>query len=149
MLASSGIHLGFQETGDSQLATQEVFGTICSRVCEEEGWELLPTGVRVTFGDGRHQLVQLEFFEFENEELVRLYTTIGDARELSAVRLTTALRINAELAHGALGVRYDHLIMTDTLSLVEADAGEIKGSIGYLAKTADFYEKTIFGTDQF
>lgn len=130
------------------MSVQEAFGRICQRVCESQGWELLPTGVHVRWPDGRHQLVALEFFEFENEELVRLYTTIGDATALAAERLALALKINARLAHGALAVKDDRLIMTDTLMLRDADPGEIEASLDYLAKTADYYEKTLFGTDQ-
>ena len=38
--------------------------------------------------------------------------------------------------------------MANTLLLKDADAAEIEASIGYLAETADYYEKTLFGTDQ-
>jgi hypothetical protein len=68
---------------------------------------------------------------------------------MNAVRLTVALRINTELAHGCFAVYEDHLVMTDTLMLRDADSAEIEASIGYLAETADLYERTIFGTDQY
>ncbi|UCE85102.1 MAG: hypothetical protein JSU66_12195 [Deltaproteobacteria bacterium] len=131
------------------MATQEVFGQICRRVCQQQGWELLPSGVQITFADGRHQLVSLEFFESEREELVRLYTTIGAVDGMDARRLVAALRINARLAHGALAVRDDALVMIDTLMLEDADAAEIEASIAYLAETADYYEKVLFGTDEY
>jgi hypothetical protein len=94
-------------------------------------------------------LIELKFFQFKHEELVRLFTTIGDVESMSAVRLTVALRINAELAHGCLAVHEDSLVMTDTLMLRDADSAEIEASIAYLAETADYYEKTIFETDQY
>lgn len=131
------------------MATQEMFGQICRRVCEQQGWELLPSGVHVKFRDGRHQIVSLEFFESEREELVRLYTMIGEIDGMDARRLVSALRINARLAHGALAVRDDALVMIDTLMLEDADAAEIEASIGYLAETADYYEKVLFGTDEY
>jgi len=68
---------------------------------------------------------------------------------MGAVRLMVALRINAELAHGCLAVHDDDLVMTDTLMLRDADSAEIEASIGYLAETADYYEKSIFETDQY
>ena len=83
-----------------------------------------------------------------DEELVRFFTTIGDATELSDVRLRLALRLNTEMAHGAIGVRDDHLVMTDTLLLKDADADEIAASVSYLAETADYYEKQLYGTDE-
>ncbi len=131
------------------MVTQKRFAQILKRVCLERGWELLHSGVRVSWPDGRQQLVELEFFPFKREELVRLYTTIGSVENLSSIRLTIALRINAELAHGCLAVKNDHLVMTDTLMLRAADYGEIEASINYLAETADHYEKTIFETDEY
>jgi hypothetical protein len=131
------------------LANHEHFAQILERVCRDRGWEVLPTGVQVSWPNDRRQLIELEFFQFEDEELVRLFTTIGDVEGMSAVRLTIALRTNSELAHGCLAVREDHLVMTDTLMLRIAGFGEIEASISYLAETADHYEKTIFGTDQY
>jgi len=131
------------------LADQEHFAQILKRVCRERGWELLPAGVQVSLPNGRGQLIEIEFFEFKREELVRLFTTIGEIEGMSAVRLTIALRINTELAHGCLAVHEDHLVMTDTLMLRDADFEEIEASIGYLAETADHYEQTLFETDRY
>ena len=130
------------------MATRETFARICERVCEEQGWQLLPAGVQVRFPDGRGQLVSLEHFEFEQKDLLRLTTGIGPAEQLSSERLALALQINARLAHGALAVLDGTLIMTDTLLLADADAGEIESAVSYLAETADYYEKTLFGTDE-
>ena len=130
------------------MADQQRFGQMCETVCASQGWNLLPTGIQVTWGDGRHQVVSLEFFEYRNEELARFFTTIGDAEELSSIRLNLALRLNVELAHGAMGVKDGQLVMTDTLLLKDADPDEIAASVSYLAETADYYEKQLFGTDE-
>ena len=131
------------------MVTKEAFADICRRVCDEQGWELLPAGVRVRCADGRHQLVELEVFQHEHRDLVRLFTTIGAVDSMTPVRLTIALRINAELAHGAFAVKNDHLVMVETLLLDDADPGEIEAGIRYLAETADYYEKAIFETDEY
>lgn len=131
------------------MATQESFAQVCRRVCKAQGWELLPTGIVVRWGDGRHQVVSLEFFESDREELVRFFTAIGESGDLSQERLEMALRLNAGLAHGALAIKHDQLCMTDTLVLADADPGEVEAVVGYLAHTADYYEETIFGTDQY
>ena len=131
------------------MAGQEHFAQIPERVCRDRDWNLLPTGVHVSLPNNRHQLIEIEFFQFKREELVRLFSTIGEVDGMNAVRLTVALRINAELAHGCLAVHEDHLVMTDTLMLRDADSAEIEASIGYLAETADYYEKTIFETDRY
>jgi hypothetical protein len=131
------------------LAGQEHFAQILKSVCRDRGWELLPTGVQVGLPNDRGQLIEIEFFEFKREELVRLFTTIGEVEGMNAVRLTIALRINTELAHGCLAVHEEHLVMTDTLMLRDADPAEVEASIGYLAETADYYEKTMFETDRY
>ncbi len=130
------------------MSTRESFGQACERVSERQGWELLPSGVRVDLPGGRRQVISLEFFEFESQELVRLYTVIGPADQLPSERLAMALQINARLAHGALAVLEGELIMANTLLLQDADAPEIEASIAYLAETADYYEKSLFGTDR-
>ena len=131
------------------MVPKEAFADVCRRVCQEQGWELLPAGVRVQCANGRHQLVELEVFQNERDELVRLFTTIGSVDSMTPVRLTIALRINAELAHGAFAVKNDHLIMVETLMTEDADAGEIEAAVRYLAETADYYEKAIFETDEY
>jgi hypothetical protein len=131
------------------LVTKEAFADICRRVCEEQGWDLLPNGVNVKWADGRHQVVELETFQHERTEMVRLFTTIGTIGSITPVRLTIALRINAELAHGAFAVKNDQLVMVETLMLEEADPAETEASIRYLAETADYYEKAIFETDEY
>jgi hypothetical protein len=129
------------------LAADEPFPDICRRICEERGWELNPSGIHVPLSDGRHQVISLELFNYEEEELVRLSSIIGNTAKLTPVRLTIALRINAELAHGAFAVKDDHLIIVDTLMLEDTDPGEFEASIRYLAQTADYYERIIFETD--
>jgi hypothetical protein len=129
------------------LATQHSFPDLCRRICSEQGWDLQPGGVHVSLDHGRHQVVALEIFEHEREELVRFSSTIGEAGKLTPVRLTIALRINAELAHGAFAVKDDQLVMVETLLLEDADPGEVEAAIRYLARTADYYERVIFETD--
>lgn len=130
------------------MTSRESFGQLCERVCDRQGWGLLPAGVGVGLPGGRCQLVSLELFEFEDEELVRLSTVIGRTDGMTSERLNLALQINARLAHGALATREGELIMTDTLLLKDSDAPVIEASIRYLAETADYYEKTLYGTDQ-
>jgi hypothetical protein len=124
------------------------FAEKCREVCAAHDWELLPTGVFVQFSGGRHQLVRLEFFEYEMEELVRFSSTIGSVESLSRERLMTALRVNADLAHGGLAIIDDELCLVDTLLIEGADSQAVAASIEYLAKSADEYERVIYGTDE-
>lgn len=129
------------------MGSHDSFPEICRSVCEARGWDLNPTGVDVPLEGGRHQVVSLEVFDHEEQELVRLSSIIGESSKLTPVRLTIALRINAELAHGAFAVKDDQLVMVETLLLTDADPSEVEASIRYLAQTADYYERVIFETD--
>lgn len=120
-----------------------------SKLCAQHGWELLPSGVNVIHANGRHQVVSFEIFEFEEQHLVRLVTTIGKTRTLRVDQMEHALRANIELAHGALALEGDELCMTDTLSLEESDLGEIESAVAFLAEMADYYEQALFGTDTY
>jgi hypothetical protein len=126
----------------------EGFADLCRKVCESQNWELLPTGIVVRWGDGRHQLVSMEFFESGREELVRFSTIIGEVESLRREQLITSLQTNATLAHGALSIQGQQLCMTATLMTEEADAAEIEALIDYLARQADEYERIIYGTDE-
>ena len=123
------------------------FAERCREVCAAHDWELLPTGILVQWGDGRRQLVRLEIFDADRQSLVRLSTTIGDVGVLDRERLVLALETNADLAHGALAIQSGQLCMTETLLLEAADVEELEASIDFLARRADEYERTLFGTD--
>jgi hypothetical protein len=131
------------------MTTQESFGNLCERVCEARGWELQPTGVVVRWGDGRHQVISLEIFEYQDEKLVRLLSGIGSAVELGKERLVMALSANAELAHGALAIWDGQLCMTDSFMLEDVEAAQLEAAIDYLAETADHYERSLFGTNEY
>ncbi len=130
------------------MSAREQFEEICRKVCEEQGWNRTDNRIEIKFEAGRHQVVFLEFFDFEDEELVRLYTVIGSTKVMNPMKLTQALRLNFGLPHGALAVRDDELVIIDTLMVEDADPGEIEASASYLAETGDHFEKTMFGSDQ-
>jgi hypothetical protein len=130
------------------VSARERFDRVCEQVCEGQGWGHSETQFEIKFEEGRRQIVFLEFFDFEGEELVRFYTVIGSVKSMNPLKLTQALRLNFGLPHGALAVRDDELVMIDTLMVEDADPGEIEASAAYLAETGDHFEKTMFGSDR-
>ena len=131
------------------MTSQEHFGQMCRRVCAENDWELLPSGVRLKLAGGRSQLVSLEVFQSRENEMVRVESAIGPAETLGSEGMVDALRANADLSHGALAIRGEDLVLTDTFVIADADAGELEAAIRYLARTADFYEHTLFHKDEY
>ena len=103
--------------------------------------------VEVKLESGRRQVVQLQFFEYEGREMVRLHTVIGSTERIRPTRLQFALELNYALPHGAMAVKDEQLVMVDTLILADADPGELEASLEYLATTADQYEASMFGPD--
>lgn len=124
------------------------FRDVCEALCREQGWELLPAGIRVPLPGGRSQTVALETFGLRGRTLVRLVTTVGPADRLPAHRQAVALGLNAELAHGAFALRDGELVMVETLVADDTDPGELESSVRYLAETADAHEARLFGEDQ-
>jgi len=126
----------------------ETFREVLGQACQALGWSLGENTVEARFESQRHQTVHFEFFEFEAHALVRLYTTIGDATRVDAMRLAHGLRISFRLPHGALAVRDDDLVMVDTLPVKNASSETLQSVLRYLAETADDLEKSMFGSDE-
>ena len=125
------------------------FSEALDRVCEAQGWTRHGARVDVPIEGGkRHQHVELDAFDFEGEDLVRVVSPVGPTTHIDPLHLNTALRLNYGLPHGALALHGEQLVLVDTLLADEPDAEEIEAVIDYLSETADHFEKTIFGTDE-
>ncbi len=120
-------------------------------VAHERGWkkdgERGPLSFSVPQGPERHQIVTLTEFKDDSEAMVRFTTRIGRASRLEEARLRAALELNFRLPHGCLAVEEDHLVMTDTRPLRTTTPKSSGDVIHYIARQADVYEKSIFGTD--
>jgi hypothetical protein len=131
------------------MSSTETFAQICKDLSRRQDWELLPSGVNVTIGDGRYQMIFLDFFDYRGDEFVRLRSTIGSAVDLGPKRMAHALADNVDLAHGALAIRGQELCMVETLMLEDADPRELEAAIEFLAEQSDHYEHVLFGTDEY
>lgn len=124
------------------------FLAVVDKVCQAHGWTRDRYTIEVPIEDGRRQTVTLDAFDFEDEELVRVASPIGPTEHIDPLHLNTALRLNYGLPHGALAMSEERLVLVDTLLADEPDAEEIEAVIEYLAETADYFERTMFGTDE-
>jgi len=130
------------------VSTSESFARLSERVCREQGWELLAGGVRVPIVGGRSQLVDIERYDLDQRERLRLFTRIGPFETLGVIRMEVALRKNASLERGAFAIRDEQLVMTETFAVDEVKSDEFEAAVRFLAETADGYEKWIYGTDE-
>ena len=131
------------------MSQRDAFESVCAEVCASRGWRYASERIEVGVGGGgeRSQGISVEFFEFEDREFVRLFTTIGNIEHINALRLISALRLNFGLPHGAMAVRGSDLVIVDTLMVSHPDPQEIGSMLNYLGETADHFEKSIFGPD--
>ncbi len=125
------------------MAIPEVF----QKVCDKNGWSLGGNTVEITLDGGRRQRVFVETFRHEDDEMARAFTVVGSSEDLSQTRAQSALGLNFGLSHGALAIHEGNLVMTDTFLIKDADEDEVEASVRFLSKTADRYEKLIYGTD--
>ena len=116
-------------------------------ICDKNGWELRGEEAVLSLPGGRQQSVFMETSHEDGEDILRIYSVIGDAGLLDENRMRSALGLNYRLRHGALAIRDQQMVLTDTFLTREADHDEVRLSIEYLAKTADQHEKHIYGTD--
>ena len=124
------------------------FLAVLDRVCSEHGWTRDRYTLEVPVESGGRQTVLLDAFDFEDEELVRVASPIGPMELTDPLHMNTALRLNYGLPHGSLAMSEDRLVLVDTLLADEPDAEEIEAVIEYLAETAEYFERSIFGGDE-
>jgi len=131
------------------VSAREHFERVYREVCEQEGWVLSASQVDVKFDDGRHQIVHLDYFEHNGRECARFHSVIGDRTKIRQDKICFALEINFDLPHACFAVKGDLFVMVDTLLLADADPDEVRILVRYLAETADYYERSMFGPDAY
>lgn len=118
-------------------------------VCKTKSWEIREDGgVRLQLPDGRGQTVFSEVVEVDDEQVLRVWTVIGEAMILDRNRLTGALGLNWRLVYGAMAIKDEYLVMVDTFLLREADEDELIHSIEYMAAEADRYERLLYRAEE-
>ena len=117
-------------------------------VCKRNGWQVDGDQFQLKLENGRKQDVFVDAFEYGTEPMVRITSVVGSVEHMVGEKLASALRINYGLPHGALSIKGDDLVLTDTFVLKDADADEIESSVVFIAETADMYESSIYGTDE-
>jgi hypothetical protein len=116
-------------------------------VCKREGWERTGSTAVVPLPGERRQVVGVDLLVVDGDELMRLYTRVGEAAVLNEARLLAALRMNARLRCGAISILDTDLALVDIVPLADARADAVRASILYLARQADDFERALFGRD--
>lgn len=117
-------------------------------VCKRRHWQCDGSQATLILPGGRKQTLLFEEFIFEGNEMLRIFTRVGPVDKLTDVQLNAVLGINFSLAHGALAVYGNDLVMTDTFLVQESDQDQIAFAMQFLAETGDRYEKQIYATDE-
>lgn len=130
-------------------AERDGFQERMAEICERRDWKCDGQVVDLDIEEGRHQQVHLDFFTFDDHEMVRLYSLIGPTRRIKPDRLVFALEMTFRMPYGSMAVHDEMLVVVDTLMVGDADTNELEAAISYLAETADQYEKSMFGPDAY
>jgi serine/threonine-protein kinase len=105
----------------------------------DRGWRL-----QLAFADGRGQTVYVE----PEEDRVLIYSICCHA---TPEHHEYALRLNAEMEHGALAIRavdgVDEFVMVDTYPLATIDVEGVRRSVLEVAHRADEVEHKLTGRD--
>lgn len=117
-------------------------------VCEKNGWQRDGNKATMILPGGRKQVVYLEQFVFEGDDMARIYTHVGPVACLSEIQLNAVLGLNFSLAYGALAIYSENLVMTDTFLLDQIDQDQLTYSMRFLGETGDRYEQLIYATDK-
>lgn len=105
--------------------------------------------VNMQLDDGRHQVLTIEPSRREGRAFLRITTPVAKATELKPQQLKQVLQLNASLLYGAFALLGDELILTDTIDRGPQDDPEVCARImAHVARTADNYEKMVFGRDR-
>jgi len=106
--------------------------------------------LRVQLPDGRQQRVFMESSDHRSDERLLLIYSICCPTDASFYE--SALRINAELSHGGLGIReidgVPHFVMIDTYPRGTVDPEEVRKSVREIATRADAVENYLTGQDR-
>jgi serine/threonine-protein kinase len=106
--------------------------------------------INLNLPDGRHQKLYLEPSSHRStDRLLLIYSTCCEA---DPGYFQDALRINAELLHGAIAIREidgkDYFVMVDTYPRATVDPEEIRRSVLEVGFQADEVEKRLTGIDR-
>jgi len=123
--------------------------TVVIDVCLRNDWQCDGHQVVVPIANQRRQVLSFQRFLFEGRDMLRMFTAVGPVSSLSAIQLEGVLGLNASLAFGALAIRGNDLVMTDTYLLQGDCHAQLAHSMRFIAETADRYEREIYRTDQY
>lgn len=120
---------------------------VFDEVCTREGWQRTGGAAVVPLPGGRQQVVGADTLVVDGDELLRLYTRVGEATVLNEARLLAALRMNARMRCGAISILGADLALVAIAPLREARADSVRAHILHLARQADDFERALFGRD--
>jgi len=103
--------------------------------------------ITVAISAKRSQKVVVTEFKDQGTAHVRFTSRVGPASSLDAARCRAALELNARLPHGSLALADGQLVLTETRPLETTTPATSGAAIRFIARQADLYEETIYGTD--
>jgi hypothetical protein len=126
---------------------------LIAQTCESKNWKVDGSRITVPLESDRHQVIHVGEYEADGMQFVRVYSLLGPVADVDERRLRAALRLNWTLPYGAVGVASldgdegEQLVLVESALASNLSPERVETVIHSLAKTADNYEKFVFGTD--
>ncbi len=107
-----------------------------------EEWE-----IELHLPESRKQIIKAYMFQEIDQDIVRIYSIVGEKREFTEKQLISTLELNISLLYGAFALFAGNLVLTTTFPATTPPV-EAADVVRYIAKMADSYELMNIGLDK-
>jgi hypothetical protein len=107
-----------------------------------EEWE-----IQLSVPDDRKQIIKAYMFQEMEQDILRVYSIVGERKEFSDSRLISTLELNISLLYGAFALFAGNLVLTTTIPCTTSN-DQAAAIITYVARMADSYELMNIGLDK-
>jgi hypothetical protein len=97
--------------------------------------------------EDRKQSITASFFEENEEQFLRISTTVDARENLREKKLISVLELNYCLLNGSLALFGGDLVLTDVVPARDIDIDRIALLVQYIARMGDNFEKLSCGAD--
>ncbi|MCA9540561.1 MAG: hypothetical protein KC620_16790 [Myxococcales bacterium] len=124
---------------------------LVQQIASYRGWPMVRTQpgafkIEVATTQGRTQVVQIHTGrDPDGRPMAFIWSVICEVSGIGDPYYL--LRLNADLAYGALAVRDRNVILVETQLIESADAEEVTRAVFYVARYADDLEKQVYGDE--
>ena len=135
------------------MTTPVTLEALVAGICKTASWPFEAAGdgwvIEIPQPEKRRQRVFATLFMDGATAMVRFTSRVGDSGKIDGERAKSALEFNFKMPHGSLATDRGLLVLTDTRPLQTTTPEASILVIRFIAKQADTFERTMYGSDDF